>query len=294
MGNKKELHNWSSELSESSIDFTQPDIMLKLIATVDSRGWPHLTIITSNRAIAKDQVVWGRFTDGLSKKHVLDNPKQGIIYMTGDMPFRILQLKIDFTHTKKDGPDIEYFNQSNLMRYMTYMNVYKAYYNKVVAASSVRKLSLGGIAMGIIKAMMAKGAAKTKLGEKRLNPVGYKIFKGPINPKFIAYIDPSDGYPIIIPCVQLTAADHNRFVFSPSVLKNDLGNIPIGCITAVLGMTFSLANQLAKGTFIGFKKFRGIKLGVIEIEEIYNSSPPLPGKIYPEIFHRPKVTDFHL
>ena len=41
---------WDSEFSDELIEFTQPDIMVKLVSTIDSRGWPHLTIITSNRA----------------------------------------------------------------------------------------------------------------------------------------------------------------------------------------------------------------------------------------------------
>lgn len=292
---KKENQGWSSEFSEEAIEFTQPDIMLKVIATIDERGWPHLTIITCNRAITKDTLVWGQFSVGVSKKYVQEvNPKQGIIFMTGDMPFKILQIKADFDHTSTEGPDIKYFNESKLMRYMTYMNIYKVYYNKVVAVSPVKKLPLGGIAKGILKGMIGKGGLKTNLDEKRLNSLGIKIFKGPINPKFLAYIDPSDGYPIIIPMVQLTAADHNRLVFSPSALKSDIEKIPVGSKVAVLGMTMDLANQLVNGTFTGFQKSRCTRLGVIDIEEIYNSSPPLAGKVYPEMAIRPKITDFHL
>ena len=291
----KENQGWSSEFSEEAIEFTRPDVMLKVIATIDERGWPHLTIITSNRAITKDTLVWGQFSVGVSKRYVQEvNPKQGIIFMTGDMPFKILQIKADFSHTSTEGPDIEYFNKSKLMRYMTYMNVYKVYYNKVVSVSSVKKLPLGGIAKGILKGMIGKGGLKTNLDEKRLNSLGIKIFKGPINPKFLAYIDPSDGYPIIIPVIQLTAADHNRLVFSPSVLKSDIEKIPVGSKVAVLGMTMDLANQLVNGTFTGFQKSRGTRLGVVEIEEIYNSAPPLPGKVYPEMAIRPKITEFHL
>ncbi|MHA1291215.1 MAG: pyridoxamine 5'-phosphate oxidase family protein [Promethearchaeota archaeon] len=292
MSKTKNRVHWTPELSEKAVNFTQPDIMLKLIATIDERNWPHLTIITNNRAISKNKIVWGEFSKGLSKKNVLNNPKQGILFMSAEMPYRILQIKADFTHTATEGKDLDHFNKSQLMRYMTYMNIYKIYYANIVAASQIRLLPLGGIAKGIIKSMIGKGGAKTKLNEKRLNVLGYKIFKGPINPKFLAYIDPSDGYPIIIPVIQLTTADHNRLVFSPSALKIDLEAVPINTTVAVLGMNMDLASQLVKGPFIGFRKFRGIKLGVIEIEEIYNSAPPLPGIIYPRISFRPKVEDF--
>ncbi len=96
MGKKKNLPRWSSEISKEGIEFTQPDIMLKLISTIDDRGWPHITLISSNRAISKDKIVWGAFTEGTSKKYVKKRPKQGIFFMNTDMPFKFLQVKADF------------------------------------------------------------------------------------------------------------------------------------------------------------------------------------------------------
>ena len=294
MGKKKNLLRWSSEISDEGIEFTQPDIMLKLISTIDDRGWPHITLISSNRAINKKQIVWGAFTEGTSKKYVKKRPKQGIFFMTAEMPFKFIQVKADFTHTTREGEDLEHFNQSQLMRYFTYVRVHTAYYNNIVAATPVRNLPLFGVVKGIVKDMIGKGGAKTKLEEKRLNVLGHKLFADLIAVRVIAYIDPTDGYPTMIPCIQLQAADHNRLVFPPSVLKDDLYKIPVNSKVAVFGMNFDFYNQVVKGTFTGFKKFRGIKFGVIEIEEIYNSTPPIVGKIYPEIETKPKVTDFHL
>jgi len=285
---------WDSEISEKGIEFTQPDIMLKLISTIDERGWPHITLIASNRAISKDKIVWGAFTEGSSKKYVKKRPKQGIFYMTAEMPFKFLQAKADFSHTTKEGEDLEHFNQSQLMRYFTYVRVHTAYYNNIVAATPVRDLPLFGIAKGIIKDIIGKGGAKTKLEEKRLNVIGYKLFASPIAVRVISYIDPTDGYPTMVPCIQLQSADHNRLVFPLSVLKEDLYQIPVNSKVAVFGMNFDFYNQVVKGTFTGFKKFRGIKFGVIEIEEIYNSSPPVTGVIYPKVETIPKITDFHL
>ena len=294
MGNKKNNYEWSSEASEEVIQFTQPGMMLKLIGTIDGRGWPHITFIAMNRIVDKKQVVWGAFSEGTSKKYVKESPKQGILYMTADMPFKFLQVKVDFNHTTTEGKDLEFFNNSDLFRYFTYYRVHTAYYNNIVKASPFRNLPLFGIVKGILKNIIGKGAAKTKLKEKRLNVIGYDLFTATIGIRAIGYIDPSDGYPIIIPCIQLQATDHNRLVFPPSVLKGDLYKIPTSSKVAVFGMNFDFANQVVKGTFIGFKKFRGIKFGVIEIEEIYNSSPLVVGKIYPEIETLPKVSKFEL
>ncbi len=294
MAKKKGLVKWSAEFSDEAYEFTQPDFMIKFLATIDPKGRPHLTFINNNRAISKNEVVWGQFFTGTSKKNVLDHPKTGILYMTADMPFKILQVKAEFTHTETAGKELDYFNNTKLMRYFTYLNIYKVYYNNVIAVSQVRTLPLGGIVKGVLKNLIGKGGAKTKLPEKKLNSVGFKIFKGPVNPKFIAYIDPADDYPIIIPCIQLTATDRNRLVFPPSALKGDLETIPIDTKIAVLGLNMDLASQLVKGTFTGYEKFRGIKLGVIEIEEIYSGAPTLTGVYYPKLETRPKVTDFHL
>ena len=295
MSKKKGIAQWSPELSDEAVEFTSVELKLAIIATIDPRGWPHLTLITYNKARSKNQLVWAQFTEGLSKKYVHENPKQGIVFMNIDMPFKFVQVKADFSHTETEGEDLAYFNKLQLMRYMTYVNLVRAYYEDVVSATQVRPLPLGGIAKGIVKDLIGKGGLKTKLTEKRLNVIGFKIFKGPINPKFIGYIDPSDGYPVVIPCIQLQAVDNNRLVFPVgSALKEDLLQIPVDSKVAVYGATFDLANQHVNGTFTGFQKSRGIKFGVIEIEEIYNSCPPLPGVIYPEIQTRPKVTNFHL
>ena len=294
MGKNKNKFEWNSEISEKGIEFTQPDIMLKLISTIDERGWPHITLISSNRATSKDKIVWGAFTEGSSKTNVKKRPKQGIFYMTAEMPFKFLQVKADFSHTTNEGVDLEHFNQTQLMRYFTYVRVHTAYYNNIVAATPIRNLPLFGIVKGIIKDMIGKGGAKTKLEEKRLNVIGHKLFAAPIAVRVISYIDPTDGYPTMIPSIQLQAADYNRLVFPPSVLKEDLYQIPVDSKVAVFGMNFDFYNQVVKGTFTGFKKFRGIKFGVIEIEEIYNSTPPVTGVIYPRVETVPKITEFHL
>ena len=294
MGKKSNQIQWNEHASEEAINFTQPDIMLKLVSTVDDRGWPHITMISSNRLIGNNKLVWGQFTEGTSKEYVKKNPKQGIFYMTAEMPFKYLQVKADFGYTSKEGEDLEFFNKSNLMRYFTYVRVHTAYYNDIKAVSQVKNLPLLGVIMGILKNMIGKGGAKTKLAEKRLNVIGYNLFKAPIAVRVISYIDPKDQYPIMIPCLQLQAADHNRLVFPLTVAKEDLQAIPTNIKVTVFGMNFEFANQVVKGTYTGIKKFRGIKFGVIEIEEIYNGAPPIMGTIYPELEQRPKVTEFTL
>ncbi len=294
MPNSNSVPDWSATASKKATEFTQPDVMLKLVATIDSRDWPHITMISSNRIANQKEIVWGAFTEGTSKKNVLSNPKQGIFYMTPEMPFKFLQAKVDFKFTREEGKDLERFNQSELMRYFTYVRVHTAYYNEIVSITKVKNLPLGGIVLGILKDMVAKGGLKTGLNEKRLNLIGYRLFSAPIAVRAISYIDPSDGYPLIIPCIPLQACDYTRLVFPFASMKGELLKIPEKTKVAVFGMNFDFVNQVVKGTYLGIQKSRGVKFGVVDIEEVYNSSPPIAGKIYPKLDTRPKVTSFSL
>ena len=265
--------NWKPEISKDGIELSQLEIGLKLITTVDPRGWPHITMISFSKAKtsvsaekSSQEVVWGQFTEGNSKKNVFENPKQ--------------------------GEDCEYFSRLPLLRYLTYTNVWRTFHNSIKSASPVRNLGEGGIIKGVIANIFGKGGAKVKNPEEKLTDFGFDLFNGPFNPKFISYID-TDGYPIVIPCFQLRAPDRSRLTFTLSQFKEELEDIPVNAHVSVFGVVaanLELVNQMVNGRFTGFEKSRGI----IEIDEIYNSMPPLAGVIYPKLQVKPKILDFHL
>ena len=264
------------------------------MATTDDKGWPHLTFIAANKAKSDNQIVWAQFLHGKSKRYIQKRPKHGYLFMTINMPFKMLQVKANFTHTTKTGEDLEFFNEGADMRYSTTMNFFKAFYSDIVSASSLQKVSIMSLLKGMTAFKLAKGSAKIKEGEERLDKFGKVIFTGSLNPKFIAYLDPSDGYPIILPCFQAMTPDYKRLVFPLSLFKEQLLYIPEGSKVAVFGMTMDFVAQVVKGTFLGLEKHRGITAGIIDIEEVYNSAPPLPGLIYPELEVLPEITDFSM
>ncbi|NHI93710.1 MAG: hypothetical protein EAX96_14585 [Candidatus Lokiarchaeota archaeon] len=284
--------NWNPTFIKDAMKISNLEIAVKLITTIDPRGWPHTSLIAFNRAKTEKEVVWGQFTEGKTKKHVFDNPKQGLLFMTAEMPFKFVQAKVKFVDTMLGGEDCEYFSRLPMLRYATYFNVWRAFYNEVIAVSDVRDLGLIGILKGIIVNLIGKGGAKSKITDVKLQDFGINLVNGPINPKFISYIDPSDGFPMTIPCFQIRAPDPSKLIFTLSQFKEDLLQIPEESKIAVYALNMELENQLINGTFTGFQKFRGIKYGIIEIDEIYNSMPPFPGVIYPELQVRQKVISF--
>ena len=60
---------------------------------------------------------------------------------------------------------------------------------------------------------------------------------------------------------------------------------------AVFGLTMKMEDVLIRGSFRGFDRKLGIRLGTVDIEWVYNSMPPVHGQIYPETPLKP-VVDF--
>ena len=182
-----------------------------------------------------------------------------------------------------------------MLRYNTYMNVEKAYYNSVKAVTPVMDLKVLPIAKGLILNLSAKRKANDSNAEEKLHLLGYDLYNNPFNPKFISFLDPDDGYPLIIPCFQLRAPDRSKLIFPYSHFKEDLEKLKIGAHVstfAVIADEIELINLVIQGTFSGTQKFGGVNCGIIEIDEVYNSMPPIPGVIFPELKTRPKVKNF--
>ncbi len=54
-------------------------------------------------------------------------------------------------------------------------------------------------------------------------------------------------------------------------------------------LTEKLESVLIRGEFNGLKRYRGIKLGTVDIDWVYNSMPPNAGQIYPQTDLNPSL-----
>lgn len=285
---------WNNEFIEEAKKLTEPELGLKIIATFDKNDFPHLTMISFNKAKSPNQIVWGQFTEGRSKKHILDNPKQGYFYLTATTPFKFVQAKGDYKFNQKGGEDCEEFSRGAMLRYMTYTNVHTTYYSDVVAATGVQSMGMFGIVKGFLTDLIAKGGLKNKQAEEKLPDFGLDVFNQMTSVKVVAFID-TDGYPVIIPVMSLRAPDKSKLIFPFSQFGKQLKKVPKDGKVAAYGLVstgLELTSLMTKGIYKGTKKSRGFNYGIIDITEVYNSMPPLSGVIYPELDVRPKVTSF--
>ena len=106
--------------------------------------------------------------------------------------------------------------------------------------------------------------------------------------KFLAYIG-QNGFPRIIPVIQCQASDSRRLVFSSLAFHDELQTIATNTTVGIFGLNLKMQSVFVRGVFRGFSRYRGITLGVLDIDWVYNSMPPKQGQIYPEIALEPVV-----
>ncbi|MFY9399189.1 MAG: pyridoxamine 5'-phosphate oxidase family protein [Desulfomonilia bacterium] len=282
------MKSLSNRFDTEDLKEFEPEAKVGLIATVNPAGLPHLTLITALQAKDPATLVWGQFSEGLSKEHVKNNPRTGFLIMT---PSRSLwRGKALWTGAKRTGEDYDMFNEKPMFRYNAYFGIHTVHYMDLVETAGRERLPLAAIAVSSLLTLAATGGANAGSRARVLKPWAEGLFNRLTSLKFLAALD-RDGFPRIVPLFQCRAADSTRLIFSPHAYTDELRNLEPGMHTAVFGLTMDMEDVLVRGIFRGFEKRRGIELGIVDIDWVYNSMPPVPGQIYPEIPLEP-VTRF--
>ncbi len=265
--------------SPEDIRAFEPETKIGILATVTPEGRPHITLITTILAGGADTLIWGQFTQGQSKEHVLNNSKTGFLIMTMDR--NIWRGKADWTHALNEGEEYEKMNTLPMWRYNSYFGIHRVHYMDLVETTEKQPLPLAKIVLSTLLTKFSQSGAAAE-AEEGMNSWTKSLFKRLDALKFLSFIG-KDGYPVLIPLLQGQTAGSRHIVFHPGVYGDELSNLEAGCDCAVFGMTLDMEDVLVRGTFQGFKRFRGTTLGVVEIDWVYNAMPPLAGQIYPEV-----------
>ncbi|HNY64735.1 MAG TPA: pyridoxamine 5'-phosphate oxidase family protein [Deltaproteobacteria bacterium] len=264
----------------------EPEAKVGLIATVNPEGLPHITLITALQAKTPEKLIWGQFTEGMSKKHVKSNPKTGFLIMTMDRS--LWRGKALWTHEARKGEDYAMFNNKPMFRYNSYCGIHTVHYMDLVGTYGREGLPMGRIVLSLLLTKLAKSRAKGTSEGRILKPWAEGLFNRTVTIKFLSYVD-TDGFPVIVPLIQCQAPDSTRLVFSPHAYRRELDNLKPGMSAAVFGLTLDMEDVLVRGVFRGFERHRAAKLGVVDLTWVYNSMPPIPGQIYPETDLKPVV-----
>jgi hypothetical protein len=264
----------------------EPEAKVGLIATVNPEGLPHLTLITALQASTPERLIWGQFTEGLSKEYVLSNPKTGFLIMTMDKS--LWRGKALWTGKVRTGEDHVMFNNKPMFRYNSYCGIHTVHSMDLVGTHGRERLPMGRIVLSLLLTKMAMSHARASAPGRILKPWAENLFNRMDSVKFISYVD-ADGFPVIVPLIQCQAPDSTRLVFSPHAYRHEFDALGTGKSAAVFALSMDMEDVLVRGVFKGFERYRGAKLGVIDINWVYNSMPPIPGQIYPEKELKPVV-----
>ncbi|WP_028313836.1 pyridoxamine 5'-phosphate oxidase family protein [Desulfatibacillum aliphaticivorans] len=278
----------SDFFNEADIAALEPETKIGLLATVNPEGLPHVTLITSLQAGGPKKVMFGQFAQGLSKIHVKSNPRTAFLVLTLDRKIRMG--KALWKESKTSGPEFEMFNEKPMFRYNAYFGIHTVHYLDLVEKQGPVGLPLLrlGAAMAATRLTGKSGAASKEKGV--LKPWGKKLFNRLDAMKFISWVG-EDGFPVIVPVLQCTAPSDSRLVFSPLAYSSQLKSLEKGQNAAVFGLTMKMEDILVRGFFRGYFRKRGMTIGMMDINWVYNSMPPVAGQIYPEPELKP-VTEF--
>jgi len=266
--------------TESDMKAFEPSEKVGIIATVTPGGLPHISLLTSVMAAAPDRLMVGEFCKGLSKSYMQQTKKIGFAVLTLDK--KLWRGKALWTHLMNEGPEYEIYNKQPMFRYNTYFGINTVHYFDLVETSHGAPLPLGQVVLSSLKTKLAKSAAAGNGSQKVLTHFSEKLFNALNSLKFLSFVD-ADGYPVVVPLIQCQAADAGRLAFNPGAFGDALAALKPGTTVAVFALTMQMEDVLVRGTFGGFDRFRGIKLGVIDLEWVYNSMPPNHGQIYPPL-----------
>ena len=273
----------------SDIKALEPEAKIGLIATVDPQGLPHISLLTSLRAKSPTQLTFGQFCEGRSKEYVKQNPKVGFLVLTMDK--RLWRGRALWTHfTEGAGEDHDIYNSQPLFRYNAYFGIHTVHYLDLEETSGEEKLPLAGITASSMLTMAARSGAKSTSPEPVMKPWAQQLFNSLSALKFIGFVG-DDGFPVLIPLIQCQASDSRTLVFSPLAYADELKSLASDQPVAVYGLTMQMESVLVRGRYAGVNRYRGIRLGRIDLDWVYNSMPPKQGQIYPEPELRP-VVDF--
>lgn len=271
-------------LDEKAMHGFSAEAKIGLLATVDPEGRAHLSLITSILPKSESELMFGQFCEGRSKKHVLSNPKTAFLVMSIDRD--LWRGQAHWKSRTTEGEDFVRFNQLAMFRYNSYLGIHTVHYLDIVAFSGHERLPVPGMVAGYLP-LAVGGGLSTKLGRSKNDS-----FRGaPLNHwtrtllsrldtlKFLTYVTDS-GYPTIIPAVPAHPFGGDSIHLLHTVHRGELEAIPDGAAVALFGLNLQMENVLVRGAWVSAK--RGFEpWSRLDVDWVYNSMPPVPGRIYP-------------
>lgn len=272
------------KFTEEEIKYFDNPYKVAIIATLDEDGDIHMFNASTLMNKGDDEMMFGEFVRGKSKKLIYQHPKTGFFIMSVDQHFWTGNMT--FTHSLLEGEDYVYMNQYQLFRFNTYFGVCEVHYADLNSISEMKKLNLPGVVANALRVMAMKPFYKGDQTRKMMRPWAEKFMNGLITLEFLGYMG-EDGYPKIVPIIQAQSAGANRIFFTRAPYSGMMKDLKDGQRVGIYGFSLDMEATHLNGVY--HKGPAGT--GYMEIDKVYATAPPISGEIDYDKKYEP--VDFH-
>ncbi|MBN2498955.1 MAG: hypothetical protein JXR96_30475 [Deltaproteobacteria bacterium] len=270
----------TDKLSERAVrDGFAPDAKIGLVATRDPGGLPHVTLLSSLAARSPEEIMFGQFCEGASKENVRERPELAFLVLNASR--QLWRGKACWTRSTRHGEDYDFFNAKPMFRYNAYFGVHTVHYLKVLECSRMQRVGLPGLVAGSLLSLAASPLAARLVAAPALTPFSRALFASLSSLKFVSYVEQDDGFPVLLPPIACRAAGTDRLVLAPGGASRELAKVAAGSSLAVFCLNLEMQSVLVRGRFRGLRGLGPARLGLVDIDWVYNSMPPVAGPIFP-------------
>ena len=270
--------------TEEELKYFDNPYKVAVIATVDEDGDIHMFNASTLMNKGEDEMMFGEFIRGKSKKLIYQNPKTGFFIMSVDQHFWTGNM--DFTHSVTEGEDYVYMNQYQLFRFNTYFGVCEVHYADLKNISEMQKLNLPAVIANAVKVMAMKPFNAGDKTKKMMRPWAEKFMNGLITLEFLGFMG-EDGYPHIVPIIQAQAASSSRIFFTKAPYSKMMKGLKDGDRVGIYGFSLDMDATHLNGVY-----HEG-PMGTcyVDIDKLYATAPPISGPI--DYSKKYEPVDFH-
>ncbi|HEY5494839.1 MAG TPA: hypothetical protein VIK15_09615 [Candidatus Anoxymicrobiaceae bacterium] len=265
------------ELPQASMDVYKQEEVAKFLATASGEGVPNVALIVSQMPVEPSKVVFGEFMMVKSLANLKENSR--VASMAISPKLEMGGFKGEVTSWTTTGEYIDIINSIPFFRYNAYAGIHN------VAAIEVRKLLElpSKVSMATVGREFVALRTRGRIGHgadlggvTAPEPVRAK-FDGIMSIKVLAFCD-DDGYPNVVPAFGIMFRNPREIRFKVSGYNSAVERLALPGRVALNVLTLDLMTYQVKGTLARFEKHAGLKTGVIKVEEVYSSMPPLIGE----------------
>lgn len=264
-------------LTEADAAAFAPSEKIGIVATLNDKGEPHATILSTIMASGPAELTIGEFSRGESKRNMAARPKVGFLIMGLDK--RLWRGRALWKRLAKEGPEYIAYNKQPMFRYNTYFGVNTVHYLDLAAIEGPEPLPMGSVVLASLVTAAKAPLARPRDGLDILPPFALGILDKLASLNFLAYVD-GEGFPRVAPVIQARSAGKSRIVFSPGPYGRELRALSEGTRAALLSMNLGMESFLTRGRLT--REARGGLLA-LDLDYLYNSAPPCHGQVYPPV-----------